>query len=118
MISSIMPMPKNPLCSNTGKRITKVDRVLLLVCAKLSTWMAAQGNSADCSPLRQKPVRIVPAVLGVFFTKKGGTQKRRRQRGVPQDLVHLGTNFTKMIFSLFLDGDRLPISNEQGFFFH
>lgn len=54
MISSIMPVCKHPLCSNTGKRIRKVDRVLLLVCAKLSTWMVEQGTSADCSPFRQK----------------------------------------------------------------
>lgn len=50
MNSSIMPAPEHRLCSSTGKRISKVDEVLLLVCARLSTCMVAQGQS----PFRQK----------------------------------------------------------------
>lgn len=50
MISSIMPAPEHRLCSSTGKRISKVDGVLLLVCARLSACMVAQGQS----PFRQK----------------------------------------------------------------
>lgn len=81
MISSIMPMPKNPLCSNTGKRITKVDRVLLLVCAKLSTWMATQGTLPIAPLSEKKPSQNSSSCF--FYEEKGNSEEETTTKRSP-----------------------------------
>ncbi len=115
MISSIMPVCKHPLCSNTGKRIRKVDRVLLLVCAKLSTWMVAQGTSADCSPFRQKSSQNSSSCVCEVGMNLQEEQHRGKEiledLATPRDTFHSNNFLIISAWKVYL-----PISNEQGFF--
>lgn len=111
MISSIMPVCKHPLCLNTGKRIRKVDRVLLRVCAKLSTWMVAQGTSADCSPFRQKSSQNSSSCV-----YEVGLNLQHRRKEVPQGSCTPKDTFRSNYFFI-ISGWKLhlPISTERGF---
>lgn len=86
--------------SNTGKRIRKVDRVPLLVCAKLSTWMAAQGTSADCSPFRQKNSQNSSSC--VCEVGMNLQEEQHRGKEVPQGSCTPRNTFHPNYFLLFL----------------
>lgn len=113
MISSIMPAPEHRLCSSTGKRISKVDGVLLLVCARLSACMVAQGQS----PFRQKRSLNRSSCICEAWKKLGEKNSIPDEEKKPSRILY---TLRQIILVLFLERNcSRPLAlGEKRCFFH